>query len=472
MKIIFKFENIEVDPHHMEDIYSMILCNQIYSSLLQYQSDGTVTPDIAKSWEISDDQLEYRFQLNDKKFSDQSPITAFDIEKSLKRIFKIGASISADLQNIQGAEKFLKSRNLDDLAIHALDSNKLIIKLSRPNSILLKQLATPDTSILKLNDQLDLVQPMAFSGPYRIVSVPKEGIISLELWNKNKFTSAKPASHIKIILDKNADIVQSGLNGKVDMVSLSNSNASNIQTLKELEFHQVLSGITHEHFFILDPKKINLDWRKFFFLSFDTSELIAKLKSPNIQPAHGYVPTMLAGSIKESIKPKLDLNFDEKNLSPLNLTIHYMKGWSEETIIDYFKTKWVHPNLKLNFFETEVDNFIKLIKEKNFEGIISPKGLDYPDAMANLSYFKSDIRDNFFLVQDQEVDRLLEICSSSNNKNDSCFYEIQKSIMTHLNVMPLFFGTDRVEFWSKIVKTVPPHPLGIQFLKFDQIELN
>lgn len=456
MRISLPLKTISLDPHHMEDIYSMMVNLQIYSSLFQYLPDGSIVSDIANGYKVSPNHLIYSISLADKTFSDGSKIKAQDVKKSLERIFKKGASISADLQSIK--------------LINIIDEKNLEIILSKPNPILIKQLATPDTSILKLDDNYN-IEPQIFSGKYKVKTLTKQDLI-LKLSSHDIYTSKNPAKEIQYFFNESDKSYELAIKNKVDLVSLSILEQEKVKKIKELKFNEAVSGITHEQFLVINPSKVNLEWRKFLFSKFDSKDFIKKLGFNNLEPAYGYVPTVIKGSIKSSLKTELNFNIDETKLTPLELVINLMNGKMEKKIAETLNEIWQHPKLKLKFNYLDIDPYLESVFSKKFEASIVPKGLDYPDAMANLNYFKSDIKDNFFLVFDKSIDEKIAICSESFDKDAECFLELQKEIFKRINVLPLFFGTDKTEFWSKNIKKIPGHPLGLQFLKLDQIEMN
>ncbi|MEY2671770.1 MAG: hypothetical protein RL687_187, partial [Candidatus Parcubacteria bacterium] len=52
----------------------------VYSGLMRKMPDGTIVPDLAKSYEVSNDGLTYTFILKDNlSFHDKKPVTAEDI---------------------------------------------------------------------------------------------------------------------------------------------------------------------------------------------------------------------------------------------------------------------------------------------------------------------------------------------------------------------------------------------------------
>ena len=94
-----------------------------------------VIPDLAESWEISDDGLEYTFHLREAKFSDGSPVTAQDAVFSLTRMRDDPASVQSAMYQIMAA-------------ISAPDERTLVIRLSEPSAPFLATLAMFSASIL------------------------------------------------------------------------------------------------------------------------------------------------------------------------------------------------------------------------------------------------------------------------------------------------------------------------------------
>ena len=74
LKIHFPVNKLVLDPHKMEDLYSMAVLTQIYRGLLRYSAPGDVMPDLAGSWTQTTDQKTYHFKLKAATFSDGSQL--------------------------------------------------------------------------------------------------------------------------------------------------------------------------------------------------------------------------------------------------------------------------------------------------------------------------------------------------------------------------------------------------------------
>lgn len=74
---------LTLNPWNTFDAGSIWVIPNIYSTLVRVDSEGTgLVPDLAKSWDISDDGTVYTFHLRDAKFSNGDPVTAEDLAYS------------------------------------------------------------------------------------------------------------------------------------------------------------------------------------------------------------------------------------------------------------------------------------------------------------------------------------------------------------------------------------------------------
>jgi len=75
-----------LDPHKTTTTLSWQVQGQIYDSLTAFNEDGTIAPNIAKSWEISEDGLEYTFMLEEGvTFHDGTPLDANAVKFTFDR---------------------------------------------------------------------------------------------------------------------------------------------------------------------------------------------------------------------------------------------------------------------------------------------------------------------------------------------------------------------------------------------------
>ena len=119
---------------------------------MQKASDGTVTvsPSLAKSWEVSEDGLTYTFHLQEGvNFSNGSPLTSSDVYYSFKRLLTHPKSCNQDIvQDILGARDLADGKATDLEGFQVVDDTTFKITLEKPSSAFLACLCMPGASIL------------------------------------------------------------------------------------------------------------------------------------------------------------------------------------------------------------------------------------------------------------------------------------------------------------------------------------
>jgi peptide/nickel transport system substrate-binding protein len=84
-----------LDPHRATSTLSMQVWDQIYDTMLAFDENGAPQPHFAKSWEVSDDGLEYTFQLEDGVLChDGTPFDANDVRFTVDRAFGENPSLT------------------------------------------------------------------------------------------------------------------------------------------------------------------------------------------------------------------------------------------------------------------------------------------------------------------------------------------------------------------------------------------
>jgi peptide/nickel transport system substrate-binding protein len=152
---------------------SAALTEIIFSRLVRMNSKGEVDPDLAKSWDISDDGLVYTFYLRKGiKFHNGKECTARDVKFTYD-----------NMMNPQNDSPFITSLELVE-SISVLDDYTLRITLSRPSAYFIYSLIggiIPE----HIHDNEDLarcsfgIHPVG-SGPFKFKEWTKDNRIILE----------------------------------------------------------------------------------------------------------------------------------------------------------------------------------------------------------------------------------------------------------------------------------------------------
>lgn len=130
-------------PHKIEtydtaytfDFIANYILFNIHAGLLTRGSSGEISPALAKSWYLEDDNLTWVFNLRKGAlFHNGREITSEDVKYSLERLLdpKIKSPNSWCLQQVEGAEEFQKGIAKEVSGIKILDRYHISIKLIAP----------------------------------------------------------------------------------------------------------------------------------------------------------------------------------------------------------------------------------------------------------------------------------------------------------------------------------------------------
>ena len=112
-------EGVIGEPRHINPLLAQAsdtdrdLVGLVYSSLLKYNEEGKLVPDLAKSYEISSDGLNYTVYLKDNaKWHNGTPVTVDDV------IFTIDTALNSDYGSLQQANwTSIETEKVNDVTI-------------------------------------------------------------------------------------------------------------------------------------------------------------------------------------------------------------------------------------------------------------------------------------------------------------------------------------------------------------------
>lgn len=133
-----------LDPQRAESFGELIVARNCFKGLFSETADGTVVPELAESYSVSDDGLCYTFKLKEAYWNDshKTRITADDFLFALTRASDPETLCpSSDLiSNISGAAKRLSGESSAELGVKAPDCETLEITLVSANDNFIRML--------------------------------------------------------------------------------------------------------------------------------------------------------------------------------------------------------------------------------------------------------------------------------------------------------------------------------------------
>ena len=104
LKVAFSADPAGFDPALGPSGMSHVVIEQVYSTLMSLDPDAMPYPDLAESFEMSEDGLDYTFTLRDGvKFHNGDPLTAEDVKFTFDRLRAedSGYSYESQVETIQ-----------------------------------------------------------------------------------------------------------------------------------------------------------------------------------------------------------------------------------------------------------------------------------------------------------------------------------------------------------------------------------
>lgn len=461
-----------LDPHRMEDAYSMLVNLQIHRGLFRYAPQGDVLPDLVESWREDAHHKHYVFQLKSMTFSDGSPILAEHVVQSFAHLFAGESTIGADISYFAGVKKFRASKDLRDLGVKATGERTVEITLDHPSALFFKHLAAVDCGVLKITDFTKEVTVQGpTSGPYRIVSTA-EGKIIVEKWRVDALDSSSPPQLIHFIptAEDPTKMAHEGANDSLDNKTLPPSEET---SFKSAGWSRSVTELTAERFVILNPKKVPADLRRYLAAKVNQVDLVKELGAPTLKPAFGIIPDGIPGTLTSEDLTSLHPQWNAPHVNG-GIVVEYVKDNPvNEKIAQYLKKVWNSSKVQVTLAPLTAADLLSKMFTSSGHVLIAGKMLDYFDGFSVLTYFRGAYAGNYFHVHDPKIDVALDQAVQILDplKRQEAYKEIQKQILRHDTVIPLIFGSTSSGLWSPKVKNVPAHPGGIHTLPFETIEM-
>jgi oligopeptide transport system substrate-binding protein len=153
-----------LDPAKVADLPSLNVAHELYAGLTRFSGRGVV-PDLAESWEPSENGLVWTFHLRKGiRWSDGRPITAEDFRRSWLHALDpktASAYARAEMLNIKGALRY-HATGSGEVGVEAPDDRTVRVTLEHPVPWLDQQVAYPVF--------FPAPRPNAWSGPFRLES--------------------------------------------------------------------------------------------------------------------------------------------------------------------------------------------------------------------------------------------------------------------------------------------------------------
>ncbi len=270
LKAAFSADPAGFDPVRGPSGMSHVVIEQVYSTLMALDADAKPYPELAESFQVSDDGLQYTFKLRaGVTFHNGDELTAEDVKFSFDRLRAkdSGYSYTAQVETID--------------TVDVVDKLTVRFKLTKRTGPFLVYMAFPGSSIVPkklVESGYDLNAKPVGSGPFKFVSYEPRSVIKFDR-NEKYFQEGKPyfdAMEYRIIPDITA-LTNAVASGEVnfsneippkDWASMKTNAELKSQTLEGSRYYWLIPNNTMKP---LDNPKV----RQAIGLAIDRSALVA-----------------------------------------------------------------------------------------------------------------------------------------------------------------------------------------------------
>ncbi|WP_339852532.1 ABC transporter substrate-binding protein [Paenibacillus sp. FSL W7-1088] len=236
-------------PYFHQSGYDGNVASLLFASLVTVDEKGLPVPDLAESWDVSDDQCTYTFHLRkDSKFSDGSALTADDVaftwtilhDKSYDGGFDIFST------KVKGGKAYTEGKADHIEGIKVIDPLTISVTLEQPNATALLTLGSEvlskayygkDYQFGKLEYIKNLHATPVGNGPYKLEKfIPGQEVrfVANEFYYKGK-----PKTEHFIYKTSEGDTWQFIETGEIDFTSFT-ATQENIDKLKKIPYLNLL----------------------------------------------------------------------------------------------------------------------------------------------------------------------------------------------------------------------------------------
>lgn len=145
-----------LDPALAGDAASAVYIVEMFSGLVTLDPNLKVIPDIASTWDVSDDRMTYTFHLRkEAKFQDGRPVTAQDFKYSFERVANpaTGSPVAETyLGDIVGVKDKLNRKASDIKGVQVVDDYTLKITIDAPKAYFLAKMSFTAAFVVDKNN--------------------------------------------------------------------------------------------------------------------------------------------------------------------------------------------------------------------------------------------------------------------------------------------------------------------------------
>lgn len=472
-----------LDPHLSGDSTSAEYVVEIFSGLMVYDQQLNLMPDLAESYQISDDGLVYTFKIRPTaQFQDGKAIRAADFKWSFERACDpttLSPTADTYMGDIVGCRDKLKSKVKEVAGVKVVDDLTFQLMIDEPKAFFLAKMTYPTAYVLDRenveNGGADWYKKANGSGPFKLAEFSLDQNVIVLAKNENYYRDPKPILEKVIYLvnapinsmtgyeqslgigenaDTTYDAIEIGTNDLGRATDPNNPLSKELVTVNSLSIFYVGFNTRKPPF---DDPKI----RQAFNLALDKKRIVKLAFQGTVSAANGIVPPNMPGYKNPDLS---DYEFDPEQARQLiadssygdpselpDITLHVggdggAVGPVIESIVQSYK---INLGVEIAVEESSWANFLNDLNRGDSSYQMYQLGwvADYPDPQNFLEVlFHSKSEQNHGGYNNPKLDQLLDQARATQDAESRLvlYQQAEQMILADAAWIPIYFS---VENW-------------------------
>ncbi|WP_102341785.1 peptide ABC transporter substrate-binding protein [Galactobacillus timonensis] len=435
---------------------SFIMQSLVMSGLTELAADGSPLPELAESWDVSDDGLVYTFHLADAKWSNGDPVTASDFVYAWQRLDNPDtaseyAFILDTVHIANAAAVNAGEADPSELGVKAVDDKTLEVTLTLPCDFFLSLLAFP--SFFPLNqkfyesqgDQFALSPDnLLYCGPYTMTGYQQGSEYTFEK-NPDYFKADQMTDYVDKIVFRYLQDTQSAMldyqSGNLDVVKLQGDQVDQYSgtegfTNRMTGYLWYLSIDFNTSVHPENSQFANVNLRKAMSLAIDRDTIATNVLKDGSIGADGLIPKDLAtGPSGEDFREEngklTEYNLDqakeyyakaleELGTDTVSFELLYEDSEASKAVAEYIQSNLKAIGMDVTLNSKPKKTRLQLMNDKDYNVALTRWGPDYADPETYFDLFTTDnTANNSGSYSNADYDALVKAAGSGEDATDS-----------------------------------------------------
>jgi len=489
---LYGIDPYTLDPAVVGDMTSGEYIMQLFSGLVCLDNNLELAPDIAQSWQVSDDGRTYTFYLRqDVSFHDGRQVKAEDFKYSWERACNPetrSQTAATYLGDIVGVREVLSGEREDISGVRVIGDYTLEVTIDAPKSYFLSKLTYPTAFVV---DRADVESGGEWwrspngTGPFKLKQWDENDLLVLE---RDELYYREPAKVNLIVFQLWGGVPMNMYEtGRIDVTSVGISYIEKV-TDETGPFYQDLRVVSELSFSYIGfsttkPPFDDVNIRRAFSQAIDKDKLVSLVFKGMMQRADGILPPGMPGYNEELLGLDYDIDRakelivnsrygDVSQLPPITITT---VGWGGlisqglEAIVHQWRNNL---GVEVKVRQLEPERFLYHLKQEKDEMFYIGWIADYPHPQDFLDVlFHSGTDNNFGEYSNPEVDALLERAGVEQDSELSLalYQQAEQLLIDDAACLPLWFGQNYI-LVKPYIEGYNLNPLGFAMLNEVSVE--